>query len=67
MTYKLHDKGHTQLCQIILDLLEYSRVGRVAHKVTAVNLEHLVSEVLSLKKKYVEEIILFMYFNYLFC
>ncbi|MDX1427755.1 MAG: PAS domain S-box protein, partial [Salegentibacter mishustinae] len=41
--------GATRMRQIILDLLEYSRVGRVAHKVTAVNLEHLVSEVLSLQ------------------
>ena len=47
--------GATRMRQIILDLLEYSRVGRVAHKVTAVNLEHLVSEVLSLQKKSIEE------------
>lgn len=52
--YFAHD-GATRMRQIILDLLEYSRVGRVAHKVTAVNLEHLVSEVLSLQKKSIEE------------
>ena len=52
--YFAHD-GATRMRQIILDLLEYSRVGRVAHKVTAVNLELLVSEVLSLQKKSIEE------------
>lgn len=52
--YFAHD-GATRMRQIILDLLEYSRVGRVAHKVTAVNLEILVSEVLSLQKKCIEE------------
>ncbi len=52
--YFAHD-GATRMRQIILDLLEYSRVGRVSHKVTAVNLENLVSEVLSLQKKSIEE------------
>lgn len=52
--YYAHD-GATRMRQIILDLLEYSRVGRVAHEVTAVNLENLVSEVLSLHKKSIED------------
>ncbi|MBZ9731001.1 PAS domain S-box protein [Salegentibacter sp. JZCK2] len=52
--YFAHD-GATRMRQIILDLLEYSRVGRLEHTVTVVNIEDLVSEVLSLQKKCIEE------------
>jgi len=52
--YYAHD-GATRMRQIILDLLEYSRVGRVPHKSSSVNLINLVSEVLLLQKKCIEE------------
>ncbi|SKB36505.1 PAS domain S-box-containing protein [Salegentibacter holothuriorum] len=47
--------GAIRMRQIILDLLEYSRVGRIPHKVTAINLEHLVAEVLLLQKRSITE------------
>jgi len=40
--------------QIILDLLEYSRVGRAAYNVTEVNIKDLVSEVILLQKRCIE-------------
>jgi len=52
--YFAHD-GATRMRQIILDLLEYSRVGRVEHQVTTVDLENLLSEVLLLQKKSIED------------
>jgi PAS domain S-box-containing protein len=52
--YFAHD-GATRMRQIILDLLEYSQVGRVPNEATAVNIENLVSEVLSLQKKCIED------------
>jgi len=52
--YFAHD-GATRMRQIILDLLDYSRVGRLEHTATMVNLENLVSEVLLLQQKCIEE------------
>ncbi|TDN82156.1 PAS domain S-box-containing protein [Salegentibacter sp. 24] len=52
--YFAHD-GATRMRQIILDLLDYSRVGRVEHKLTAVELDSLVAEVITLQKRCIEE------------
>ncbi|WP_051935905.1 PAS domain S-box protein [Salegentibacter sp. Hel_I_6] len=52
--YFAHD-GATRMRQIILDLLEYSRVGRAEYKLSLVNLTNLISDVLLLQKKCIEE------------
>ncbi|WP_339649140.1 PAS domain S-box protein [uncultured Salegentibacter sp.] len=51
--YFAHD-GATRMRQIILDLLEYSRVGRGEYQVVEVNTKDLVSEVLLLQKRCIE-------------
>ncbi|PKD16773.1 hypothetical protein APR41_08190 [Salegentibacter salinarum] len=51
--YFAHD-GATRMRQIILDLLEYSRIGRGEYKVIDVNTNNLVSEVLLLQKRCIE-------------
>ncbi len=47
--------GAKRMRQIILDLLEYSRVGKHEDKLTKVNLNEIVNEVVLLLKKPIEE------------
>jgi len=47
--------GAKRMRQIILDLLEYSRVGRFEGKPEEVNLNEVLKEILSLYKKQIEE------------
>ncbi|NBC27230.1 MAG: PAS domain S-box protein [Bacteroidetes bacterium] len=47
--------GARRMRQIILDLLEFSRVGRMEDRLETVDLNEVVDEVLSLNKKQIEE------------
>ena len=47
--------GAKRMRQIILDLLEFSRVGRMDYKKQPVDLNSLVVDVLMLNKKFIEE------------
>lgn len=47
--------GAVRMRKIILDLLEYSRVGRINHKVEEVNMNALVQEVVDLNRQVIEE------------
>jgi PAS domain S-box-containing protein len=48
-------EGSKQMRQIILDLLEFSRVGRVSGEMGALNLNELVKEIQLLLRQHVEE------------
>lgn len=48
--------GAKRMRQIILDLLEYSRVGRTEDSIELVNLNVLINEILSLYKNRIEEV-----------
>lgn len=47
--------GAERMRQIILDLLEYSRVGKHEDKLKAINLNNLIEEIKTLFKKLIEE------------
>jgi signal transduction histidine kinase len=47
--------GSKRMRQIILDLLEYSRVGRSTDKLTIVNLEYLLDDILGLFRNPIQE------------
>jgi PAS domain S-box-containing protein len=47
--------GATRMRQVILDLLEYSRVGKEEHHLEKVNLEEVIYEVTQLQAKLIEE------------
>lgn len=47
--------GAKRMRQIILDLLEYSRIGRITEKSEEVNLNTIIEDVLALYKKKIEE------------
>lgn len=47
--------GATRMRQIIMDLLEYSRVGKLAEKEEAINIEEMVTGLLDLFQQRIEE------------
>ncbi|WP_035456562.1 PAS domain S-box protein [Algoriphagus terrigena] len=47
--------GAKRMKQIILDLLEYSRAGEINEKASKINLEDLIKDYKSLRKKVIEE------------
>lgn len=47
--------GAKRMKQIILDLLEYSRAGRVDHKTEKINLNKLLDRYIALRKKVIKE------------